>query len=500
MIQDATSTIKSLKAILSVIYKGYSIVLKELKSEEAQAWTNAYYRTQFDGETVNIALDMERFWKTDDSNALMNFYYHGFPMHVLHGFSKNKLNSEALGEKDDWMLDYFYENIVGPSEKLIETVPIEKRDINRCHRLFVFPILVSLQLLPHASKATRQGFCDFIEDRLSKAINNWEWITDSLSDQICQIIPQMLIEQLLVGHISWRYLLIDSKLLDTLIKLGDNPDISRRFRSATNISLQFLVYYRASLETKLSPVYFPNEFQKQSASIDQYFSRIFDKKTDLDKTSAIWIDALEGYLSSLKLTTLITKQIFPQSSAILMARKSRSQDIKIPDKIWKLAALNNLKAAHSFISLPDSDDRRSRVLSFLSDNGITNTDGIDIVEKYIRGKGNKNFKEDMMEFVQFLPREIEPNYQITPTTIALTRESTLDDVWSSVSNYNAWSIREKGKAALDLSTDRIAHYAYKISRPALVRWVANESKMENRLQTKTDTFTKLFLKIAEEQS
>jgi hypothetical protein len=357
------------------------------------------------------------------------------PRQFVQAFGKEENFRRTLEKQTtDWMLNVI-DDVSKVSLDCLKSIPLDKFDDQRGHRLYAFPILVATQFLPHADEKTRDALSWRIGQILSDTQNDRGNYTESARDQLNQIIPQVLTDQLLVGPIAWNNLVITRDVLDPLIDLGKNPDKTSRFETGLALSLQFIIYYRSSLESKIKRRRFPIISQEQKAIIDDFMTAIKRGNFSLDPSVIKWVDALQEHSAHAATLKFLFRKLVRQSSAAVMARNSGAQFV--PKKIWHLCIINNLRAAHRSLGLPDCDDRRDRVTRFLTANGVTRKDGLEVVKAHIT-KQRPEFYEDMQEFVKKLPEEIDVPKNLKPNLFSMARELTVDDLWAELSPYRTW--------------------------------------------------------------
>ena len=296
-------------------------------------------------------------------------------------------------------------------------------------------MLTAIQFLPHANRMTGDALSWRIGQLLAETQEDRGPYTESARDQINQMVPQILTDQLRVGPISWNGMVVSKDILERFFDLGRNPENVSRFETALGLSLQFLVYYRTSLDSVEKTKRFPSICREQAALIDDYFNKLFLGQLPVDITFRSWLDTLQEHANGAVASEGSFRTLVRQSSAAVMARHSGAQ--VVPEKIWHLCILNNLRAAHRSLGLPDCQDRRDRVIRFLSQNGITRNDGLKIIQKYV-SKRRSDFREDMMEFVKHLPDTTVGVDTLKPELFSLAPEVTVDELWAELSLYRTW--------------------------------------------------------------
>jgi len=258
----------AISMVFSITLNTLGTFFRELKEEEISHWLIAYWEAECGTERRNWASDSSRFWKEGNSNSLMNYYYRGFLNQVTKAFcNEDNLRRTLQDHRTDWMLSAI-ENATNACQASLDSIAQDQFDSEKGHRLYAFPILIALQFLPHADISTGNALSYEVGKLLTETQKDAGHYTESSRDQINQIISQILTEQLRVRSISWNNMVVTRDVIDPLIDLGRNPESISRFETALGLSLQFLVYYRVSLESLEKRKRYSALCQEQAALID----------------------------------------------------------------------------------------------------------------------------------------------------------------------------------------------------------------------------------------
>jgi hypothetical protein len=416
-------------------------VFKERRADELAIWLEALKESEL-GLTVRSWSDEARgFWETNDSNKLMHVYYRGVPQQLLLAFGE-RIEETLHKRNTKWMLE-LANTATTASQNILVDIPPGNFDNLRGHRLQVFPAIIIAQCLPFAAflgdSETRHELGNTIARLLKATQSGGSRYTESACDQINQIVPQILTDQLLTGPIAWENLVVTNNVVEQLVALGSDPDVASRFETGLGVSLQFLAYYRLSLDSDYKRRRFEYDCRKQAMEIDKYFAS-FENAEDLGRRDMLsWIARLLKHTTAAKNSKRPFRSLIRQSSAAIIGHFYGTQNV--PLDLWQLCVLNNLRAAHHSLSLPDSDDRRNRVLTFLSANGVTWREGLQVVEHTI-SKQRSDFYEDMCEFVRQLPEETFVPLP-GPPTFSTSHGLTVDELWSELLVYDKLKQREE---------------------------------------------------------
>ncbi len=482
--------------VYSVALRGLATVFRDLKEAEISHWLTALWEAECGMDKRTWSSDAHRFWTTNDTNLLTNFYYRGLPGQFVNAFGRERNLRQTLQEqRTNWMLSVV-DDAARASHASLQTIPANEFDLKRGHRLYVFPMLIAIQFLPHADQETGGALSWQIGQLLAHTQQDRGPYTESARDQINQMIPQILTDQLRVGPISWNGMVVTRDVLDRLFDLGTSLEKMSRFETALGRGLQFLVYYRASLDSAEKKKRFPSICREQTALIDQYFNEIFLGRLPVDPSFLSWLDALQEHANGAMASGNPSRTLVRQTSAAVMARHSGAQEV--PDKIWHLSVLDSLRAAHCSLGLPDCQDRRDRVTLFLSENGVTHQDGINIIEKYV-SRRTPDFQEDMMEFVKHLPEEISRAETLKPELFSLAPEITVDELWAELSAYRTWKTWEDVTVTASLAAKPVADVVTKTIGPLVRRGLKRSRKKRAWDHSRTKRLRTLIRQVMEEE-
>jgi len=440
--------VKELLAVLLCYNVGVTAFVqffRKLQNLKADDWMKACSESELGVSSKSLVDEAKDFWKTADSNYLMHLYYRGMPSQFLGAFLKRE-NFEATlrDQKTTWMLDLL-EEARQKNAQLLKSITMKERDVKRCHRLQVFPVLIAAQCIPHADMETRRGICSFIGGILNATQVGGSEYTDSARDQINQIIPQVLTDQLLTGPIAWNNFMVSKPVVERLISLCADPDVAKRFETASGLAAQFLAYYQISLDfpDKKSRVRY--ECEEHANLIERAFCSIDKIHGSLPLTLNNWCSRLRDHAREARNHPVPYRFLMRQRSAALIAHHCETH--RMPPDLWDMSVFNALRDAHCSLEGPDAEDRIQRIVTFLSTNGVTSHDALRILNAY-SGNANSSLYTSAKDFVV----DRLPNKPIPPTPDSALLSSahghTLDALWFDLSNYRTWHKWERRGAIL----------------------------------------------------
>lgn len=451
---------------------------QELQAQELEVWLRAIQNSEVAVKTLSWEDDAKRFWKTD-SNTLMRMYYSGLP-HQLLSALKTNLGQASAARKAQWMLD-LVEQAGDASRCLLKGVPANGFDNSLGHRLQVFPVIITAQCLCIADDDnTRQDLANCVAKLLYDA-QLGAGFTESARDQINQIVPQVLTDQLIAGPVAWNNLVVTDNVLEQFVRLGKNPELASRFETGLALSLQFLVYYRRSLDSRLKAL--RHRCRKHAEIIDNYCGSLRDSPDPVLRSMLPWVDALQVHAKSARGVRALARQ----SSAAVIAhhRDNRS----VPLDLWKMCVLNNLRAAYQSRGLPDCESRLKRVSGFLGANGVTKAAGLEVlgvVDKTTRS----DFYDYVREFVRQLPETAskpEPDTGVVSTAHGLT----VIDLWSYMRPYHRGKKLEEFLTPLAVPLPSLHKLVVHTVRPIVRSLVSITGESERRQRKLTGLINKI---------
>ncbi len=312
-------------------------------------------------------------------------------------------------------------------------------------------MIPAIQLLAHGLDNEARGELDSqIGVLLREAQTVAHGMTDSGAEQICQIIPQVLTDQLIAGPISWRQLTLSRGTLGRLLEFGKIPEYSVRFETPLSLSIHFLIYYRASLGLRPARNRHASLWRDQGRQIDEYLSTLARSTNPIHIQLRPWIQALTDHTSYALQHSGPYRRLARQSSVIVTAKYLDTSPTS--EALWRLCVLNNLRAAVQSIGLSDQQDRWARVKKFLSENGVGRDEANRIISELVP-RSRKGFRDGVAGFIEELPKEIE---RPTPDGRYLSTYSgyTMNEIWADLTRFRVW--QDRHKAVFDIPADRVA--------------------------------------------
>lgn len=400
------------QASISAIHN-YSVIAR---AEVTERWLSALQSAETSTTGWKVAADK---FRTADGPALMHAYYRGLP-HMLIG----ALSASGAIEKGgtEWVLSMVNEATV-ESDQLAALIK-DDPDVHKRHRLQVFPVLPALQCLSLADASTHQELCSRVARMLRETQAYAAGYTESACDQINQIIPQMLTDQLLAGPYAWRNFYVRDDVLDALMRQARSRDATLQFETGLGLSIQFLVYYKQSLVAREVPQWAVG----QSNRIDDYFNFLGASVDPALQNLSVWGTQLQSHAREVLNQPEPHKFLVRQSSAAVIAAAYKTQDI--PNAILQLCVLNNLRAASRSYGLSDETDRLDRIRTFLADHSITKKIARRSIDVWM--SSNSPSRPKAREFADSLPDAASSPLE-SPSTVSTARGMTLDDLISELS-------------------------------------------------------------------
>lgn len=341
-----------------------------LKIEKTRNWVDALLSSEFNKQSYSWSELAHEFWQQDTA-GLMNSYYRGTPA-VLAKSLIDHAEELVTARTTHWMLDN-YDMAVKASQGIAVTLS-GNLDEQRIHRLQVFPVLPAIQCLYLADRETNSELCARIDKVLEQAQLGTGSFTLSGRDQILQIVPQILTDQLISGVTPWSTFSITDALLDRLLCVT-REDLSRAYETGSVLTLQFLVYYDLSLAQRPKT----KGVVGQRARIDDCCRSIGSSGDPFCFDKKYWIEALKNQGSSGRSVTPMC--LARQSTSALIAHANGSHPLT--DELVQLCCMTNLRAAAASYGLDDEDDRLARVRDFFGQYGITKSVASAAVERFV---------------------------------------------------------------------------------------------------------------------
>jgi len=426
--------------VIVKVCRDYSDLCKE---EKTTAWLSALRAADHKNRTWSHLADA--FVKSKDAAYLTTTYHRGFPRMIANGISQ----AAGLSEPHKWV-EGMVENAYGVSQALIPKLSAE--DDERRHRLQVFHVISAAQGISMVGRESQIKLCDYIERLLKVAVRGDAGYTDSGCEQILQIVPQILTDQLIAGPNSWRHFFLTDSLLNALAVPTYSVDWIRRFETGIAMTLQFLAYYKCSL---LSRNVKPEGAFGQVAKINQCFADLSKIRDPIAVDLADWGRQFQLHAEIARNKPEGHMMLVRQTSAAIIADAYKQQ--QMPRDLRELCVVNNLRAAARSYGLPDEAKRLERIRQFLSGHGITDGFAIAAADNWMAR--DKMSLDRARQFASSLPSV--PVACFGEGAFAGARGITMDEVVAGMQTLQA----ERKATVLDLivETRTVAWVAARIS-------------------------------------
>lgn len=479
---DDLLSVSGLAAAYAAGLHAVARVFELVENEEAAKWIRALGESHLVTVNTDWGDAATEFWRTTDSNKLMSAYHRGLPGQLLAALQED-VRGRLQREDDQWLAE-LSEKAQAHCAELIKDLAPPEFDNQRVHRLQAFPSIIAAQALPlvHTDE-TRYKICAGVARILKRSQERDHGFTESGADQVNQIVPQVMTDQLIAGPSSWNRSLWSRPVLERLFHLGLKT--SPRFETGLALSIQFLLYYRASLESKVKRKYFPEDCKLQSKLIDQYLDELQKMDNAIVASILPWLAAIQEHVGKALKSAEPFRSLIRQSSAVVIAYRSGALHLDVPLRLYELCVLNNLRAARRSFNLPDEADRLRRVHDFFVANGVSREIGERVVEHHFHEEPSVCGK--MQDLVATLDQESD----IPPTsgreTYASARGHTLDELQKSRERIarRKQARRSLSRAAAIPGIDQSAEIAVDTVWPiieGIVRWSCKSQRNTKNLR------------------
>lgn len=400
---------------------------QQLEEVEASKWLEMVSSFERTSESEIWQKEAKRFWKMDTTAGFQWSYYRGVPVPILTNLIEHdeKSQSTEISPRFVKMADAAFEQA-----KAVASNVTGDPDNEKVHRLYAFPALPTIQAIPIAGAQTQRLLCGKIENLLVDVRHLKTPYTPSACNQIAQIVPQILTDQLLAGRHAWQRLIITNGLLKALKGLGPDKTGETEFEAGLSLSLQFLTYYKQSLKNPVKRKLLGADASKQVEDISKYFDGLRESRNPKVSNLRFWLDALEKHVKTPAHGREPYDALMRQSTMAIIANANGTQ--RIPPDLLALCLLNNLRAAHQSLGAPDYEARHKLVKEFLANHCITRQMAWRAVDQFV-SKEEKVFRKEMKNFVTELPEN--PSLKPDPQeTMATSRRLTIGHVFSQLTD------------------------------------------------------------------
>lgn len=402
-------------------------------------------------------MEAGRFRETPDAATLMHIYYRGLP----HMIVQTLATGDAIDTGDSRWAIAMADQAETASKDLAHAI-VGDRDKEKVHRLQVFPMIPAIQGLSYLSPqdhAPRDELCNRVARLLRETQRFAAGYTDSACDQINQIVPQLLIDQLLAGPRAWDFFYVTDEVLDALTKPLLHSDSVRQFETGAGFNIQFLCYYRQSLRQRKLPAW----ADQQAARIDAAFASLHASSDPVQRNLSAWGAQLHCHAAEAASHPEPYNILIRQTSAAVIAHAYRTQRMPLP--LRQMCIVNNLRAACRSYGLPDEEERLDSVRRMLSGHGITRNFARSAIHRWMASDTSTQNKAN--SFADSLPSTANRPPQ-GPASVSTTRSLTLDNLLAGLARLDA--TRPAGKPESQNPSARYAnmvgqyvtHQAYSI--------------------------------------
>lgn len=443
------------------IYRACFAAIDEYSTLRRAEATQSWVSTLRHAEVTSRSWEMEarRFREAPDAATLMHTYYRGLPHMLVQALASN----DAIDTGDTRWLIAMADEAGNASDGLARAI-VENRDVERVHRLQVFPMIAAIQglsYLPPDEQSTRQELCNRLARLLRDTQMHAPGYSDSACDQINQMLPQILTDQLLAGPQAWGHFYVTDEVLHALMNPILHPDRVRQFETGAAFSIQFLHYYRNSLRGRKLPKW----AAQQGASIDAAFASLRGSSDPVQRNLSVLGEQLQSYTAKATRHAEPYKRLIRQTSAAIVADAYKPEHKKMPLPLRQLCIVNSLRAACRSYGLPDETDRLSRIACVLSGHGVTRDIARLAIDNWIESNSADRSKAD--SFAELLPSTASYP-QEAPEMVSAASSMSLDNLLAELTKLNAVQSASKlpptSGRTVDLYVDMMARivvqYAY----------------------------------------
>ncbi|MEP7297865.1 MAG: hypothetical protein ABI702_16905 [Burkholderiales bacterium] len=248
------------------------------KAETTQDWLAGIRRVEESEGTWEAAAT--RFQTADNPATLIDTYYRGLPHMLLGAMSQ----AADLNVPWDWSIQMI-EAATLASRKVERELSSIPKEVRRIHRSQVFPLIPAIQCLPIVTNEAHAELCSRVAGMLQTTQAHGPGYTPSACDQINQIVPQTLIDQLLAGPHSWANFYVRNDVLSALMAPAYAEETAEQFETGIAFGLQFLAYYRRSLVSRKN---LPPWAIGQHQRIENFFADLKKATSPTLRRLAIW--------------------------------------------------------------------------------------------------------------------------------------------------------------------------------------------------------------------